>query len=324
MVRREVFDHYLRERAQEQGATLIHGKLTGLQVDDDGVTAAYEDAQGKPQTLKADVVIGADGAYSPTAKLLGLKPTPRAVALQERIALSPEQMQRWEDTADLYLGRRVSPDLYAWAFPKCDHIAIGVGMGPGHTQAARQLIVNLKHRLGSALDGGHLLLREAHALPMEPREHMAFDRAMLIGDAAGLVVHTSGEGIYWAMKSGQMAAQVLAEHLDAPTAANLRQYERRWWKQYGTMYKFLRYLQKWGYGNERQMEVFTEMCRNHDVQRLTFDSYMHKTMAPVPWLAQMKMTGDILVSQVRNYVRRRPVPSADYERERAEDLAPVS
>jgi geranylgeranyl reductase len=126
------------------------------------------------------------------------------------------------------------------------------------------------------------------------------------------------------MKSGQMAAQVLAEHLDAPTAANLRQYERRWWKQYGTMYKFLRYLQKWGYGNERQMEVFTEMCRNHDVQRLTFDSYMHKTMAPVPWLAQMKMTGDILVSQVRNYVRRRPVPSADYERERAEDLAPVS
>jgi geranylgeranyl reductase len=324
MVRREVFDHYLRERAQEQGATLIHGKLTGLQVDDDGVTAAYEDAQGKPQTLKADVVMGADGAYSPTAKLLGLKPTPRAVALQERIALSPEQMQRWEDTADLYLGRRVSPDLYAWAFPKCDHIAIGVGMGPGHTQAARQLIVNLKHRLGSALDGGHLLLREAHALPMEPREHMAFDRAMLIGDAAGLVVHTSGEGIYWAMKSGQMAAQVLAEHLDAPTAANLRQYERRWWKQYGTMYKFLRYLQKWGYGNERQMEVFTEMCRNHDVQRLTFDSYMHKTMAPVPWLAQMKMTGDILVSQVRNYVRRRPVPSADYERERAEDLAPVS
>jgi geranylgeranyl reductase len=128
---------------------------------------------------------------------------------------------------------------------------------------------------------------------------------MLIGDAAGLVVHTSGEGIYWAMKSGQLAAQTLAKHLDAPSAANLRQYERIWWKRYGTMYQFLRWLQWWGYGNERQMEVFTEMCRNPDVQRLTFDSYMHKTMAPAPWGVQMRMTWDIMASQARNYLRRR-------------------
>jgi len=140
---------------------------------------------------------------------------------------------------------------------------------------------------------------------MEPRPHMAFDRAMLIGDAAGLVVHTSGEGIYWAMKSGQMAAQTLAEYLDVPSAANLRHYERRWWKEYGTMYRFLRFLQIWGYGNERQMEVFTEMCRNPDVQRLTFDSYMHKKMAPAPWLAQLRMTAEIIVSEVRNYLRPR-------------------
>jgi geranylgeranyl reductase len=50
------------------------------------------------------------------------------------------------------------------------------------------------------------------------------------------------------------------------------------------------------------MEVFTDMCRNVDVQRLTFDSYMHKTMAPVPWLVQMRMTGDIIKSQARNYL----------------------
>lgn len=305
MVRREVFDSYLRERAQERGATLVHGTLTGLDVARSGVTARYRDPQGGEHTLYADVVIGADGAYSPTAKFLGLQPVPRAIALQERIALPPAQMARWEDTADLYLGREVSPDLYAWAFPKRDHIAVGVGAGPGHTQNAKQLLVNLKRRLGSALDGGELILREAHALPMHPRKEMAFDRAMLIGDAAGLVVHTSGEGIYWAMKSGEMAAQTLAAHLDAPVAANLRRYEQQWWKQYGTMYRFLRWLQWWGYGNERQMEVFTEMCRNKDVQRLTFDSYMHKQMAPAPWLVQLRMTADIVGSQVRNYTRRR-------------------
>lgn len=306
MVRREVFDGFLRDRAQERGAELIHAQLTGLEVTGAGVRASYRSmADGSEHTVSADVVIGADGAYSPTAKMLGLAALPRAVAIQERIALPDTQMARWQDTADLYLGREVSPDLYAWAFPKRDHIAVGIGAGPGHTKQARDLLENLKRRLGPALDGGRLLLREAHALPMEPRKHMAFDRAMLIGDAAGLVVHTSGEGIYWAMKSGEIAAQTLAQHLDAPTAANLRAYERTWWKHYGTMYRFLKGLQWWGYGNERQMEVFTEMCRNPDVQRLTFDSYMHKTMAPAPWGAQMKMTWDILRAQVRNYAHRR-------------------
>jgi geranylgeranyl diphosphate/geranylgeranyl-bacteriochlorophyllide a reductase len=303
MVRREVFDGYLRERAQQRGAQLIHGQMTGLQVLPDRVTVTYRSADGSSGEVTADAVIGADGAYSPTAKLLGLPNLPRAVAIQERIALPPQQMARWQETADLYLGQEVSPDLYAWAFPKKDHIAVGIGAGPKHTAQARELLENLKRRLGPALDGGRLLLREAHALPMEPRKQMAFDRAMLIGDAAGLVVHTSGEGIYWAMKSGKMAADVLAQFIHAPTAANLRSYERQWWRQYGTMYRFLRWLQQWGYGNEKQMEVFTEMCRNPDVQRLTFDSYIHKSMAPAPWPAQLRMTGDILGSQIRNYLR---------------------
>lgn len=306
MVRREVFDGFLRRRAQERGAELLHAQLTGLRVEPHGVTASYRSvADGSEHTITADAVIGADGAYSPTARLLGLPNLPRAVAIQERIALPASQMARWEETADLYLGADVSPDLYAWAFPKRDHIAVGIGAGPGHTGQARTLLANLKARLGPALDGGRLLLREAHALPMEPRKQLAFDRAMLIGDAAGLVVHTSGEGIYWAMKSGQLAAETLARHLDAPSAQNLRAYERQWWRQYGTMYTFLRWLQWWGYGNERQMEVFTEMCRNPDVQRLTFDSYMHKQMAPAPWGAQLRMTGDILAAQARNYLRRR-------------------
>ena len=82
----------------------------------------------------------------------------------------------------------------------------------------------------------------------------------------------------------------------------LRRYEREWWRSYAGMYRFLRWLQQWGYGNERQMEVFTDMCRNIDVQQLTFESYMHKRMAPVPWLAQMRMTADILASQLRHYI----------------------
>ena len=300
---REEFDQYLRQRAVARGAGLIEGQLTDLRIDAAGVTATYrEKASGATKTLRAAAVIGADGAYSPTAKALGLPNLPRCVAIQERIRLPADKMARWEDTADLYLGSEVSPDLYAWAFPKKDHVAVGIGAGQGHTKLARQHLENLKRRIAPELAGGEIFLQEAHALPMHPRPQMAFDRAMLIGDAAGLVVNTSGEGIYWAMKSGKLAAEVLAESLPDTSLDRLRRYQTTWWKRYRTMYTFLRWLQKWGYGGERQMEVFTDMCRNPDVQTLTFESYLHKTMTPVPWLAQLRMTKDILAAQVRHYL----------------------
>lgn len=306
MVRREVFDGFLRQRAQEQGAELRVGALTHLAITAKGVAATYRDAQGNERTIHADAVIGADGAYSPTARALGLRPRPDSVAIQERIALPPDQMARWETTADLYLGRDVSPDFYGWVFPKGDHVTVGVGIGRKYAKHARTFLENLKRRLGSALEGGRLLLREAHSLPMTPYPHMAFDRALLVGDAANLVARTSGEGIYWAMKSGQMAANVLAEYLDVPSATNLRAYERQWWKTYRGMYSFLRFLERWGYANERQMEVFTDMCANPDVQRITFDCYMHKRLIPPPWRVQLGMTRDILLSQLRHYVWQRP------------------
>jgi geranylgeranyl reductase len=306
MACREVLDPYLRERAVRNGAELIEGKLTALAVEGDGVKVSYTlKNKREEKTLDAAVVIGADGAYSTTAKLLGLPRLPQCVAIQERIRLPADKMALWEDTAGLYLGENISPDLYAWVFPKADHVAVGCGAGPGKTREMRQLLANLKTRLADELQGGDILMEEAHALPIHPRQHMAFDRVMLIGDAAGLVAGTSGEGIYWAMKSGQRAAQTLIETLPDTSASALRRYEKRWWKEYGTMYRFLRWLQRWGYGSRRQMEVFTDMCRNKDVQQLTFESYMHKRMTPVPWLAQMRMTGDIIASQVRHYLPMR-------------------
>jgi len=310
MACREDLDPYLRNRAVQNGAKLIEGSLSDLDVQHDGVQVTYRDkASGQKETMYVEAVIGADGAYSTTAKVLGLERLPRCIAIQERIRLPESKMAQWEDTADLYLGRNVSPDLYAWVFPKSDHVAIGCGAGPGNTKEARQLLANLKERIAPRIKGGEVFLEEAYSLPMHPRKQIAFERVMLIGDAAGLVVGTSGEGIYWAMKSGKCAAETLIEHLPDTSLQALRSYEKNWWKEYRTMYRFLQWLQKWGYGNERQMEVFTDMCRSQDVQQLTFESYMHKNMTPVPWFAQMRMTGGILTSQVRHYLPKRGSPN---------------
>lgn len=199
-------------------------------------------------------------------------------------------MEDWRTHAELYLGDDVSPDFYGWVFPKYDHVSVGVGAGPEKSQHVRQYLDNLVKRVGSRITG-KLIATEAHALPMRPQKQIVFDRAMLIGDAAGMVVHTSGEGIYWAMKSGKMAAETLLKTLDAPSAANLMPYQKQWKKQYGTMYTFLTRLEQIYFGSNNKFEVFTEMCRDIDVQRLTFDSYLHKKMAKLPVTSGLKIFG---------------------------------
>jgi geranylgeranyl reductase len=306
MVRRERFDRYIRERAVSKGAELIEGKLEHIDFGPRGIKAIYEDKRNKTHIIEADAVIGADGAYSTVAKSLGLARLPMAVAYQERIRLSDQAMHYWEQRAALYLGDDVSPDLYAWVFPKCDHVAAGIGAGAGKTKAARQLLANLKHKLRDQLGEGLSVKFEAHHLPMHPRKHLSYDRAALVGDAAGLVQQTSGEGIYWAMKSGEMAARAIAKHLDAPTAANLRRdYDAPWWRAYRSTYLFLRFLQRISYNSDLQREIFAAMCDDPDVQRLTFDSYLNKQIVPVPWLVQLRITKHWLETALREWQQLR-------------------
>lgn len=306
MVRREKFDRYIRDRAVSKGAELIEGKLEDVAFSAHGVKATYEDKKRVSHTIDADVVIGADGAYSTVARALGLERLPMAVAYQERIRLPAHAMAYWETRAALYLGDDVSPDLYAWVFPKYDHVTAGIGAGAGKTKEARQLLNNLKAKLKDQLGEGLSVKFEAHHLPMHPRKFLSYDRAALIGDAAGLVQQTSGEGIYWAMKSGDMAARAIAKHIAQPTSAALRaDYDKPYWKAYRITYSFLAFLQRISYNNDVQREIFARMCDDPDVQRLTFDGYLTKHIEPAPWNVQMRMTKNWIATAAREIVAGR-------------------
>jgi geranylgeranyl reductase len=315
MVRREVYDNYLREQAAKAGAEVIEAKLLSIKITPDGVKAVYEE-KGVEKKIEAAAVIGADGAYSMVAKAVGAPRVPQCVAMQYRIRLPESQMQEWRETAELYLGDEVSPDFYGWVFPKHDHLSVGVGVSPDHSTKVRTYLNNLVERTGNKLKDGKIYATEAHALPMRHQKKLAWDRAMLIGDAAGMVVSTSGEGIYWAMKSGKIAAETLLKFQENPIVSNLNEYEKIWKKQYGTMYRFLDRLQGIYFGDNRKFEVFTQMCRDGDVQRLTFDSYLHKEMAKLPVTSGLRIFGKMAFNFARWYVpalRPKPRPTLALE-----------
>jgi len=311
MCRREVLDGFLRERAERLGTQVINGTVYKLDIPNNASAPyilhyadhANGSAQGEMKTLKADVVIGADGANSRIAKAIDAGDYNYAIAFQERIRLPEDKMAYYEDLAEMYVGDDVSPDFYAWVFPKYDHVAVGTGTMKVNKAIIKDLQAGIRTRAAKKLEGGEIIKVEAHPIPEHPRPRRVVGRVALVGDAAGTVTKSSGEGIYFAAKSARMCAETIVAASNngqrIPTEADLKTYIKQWDKRYGMTYLVLDILQRVFYRSDATREAFVEMCADIDVQKLTFDSYLYKTVVPANPLVQMKITAKTIGSLLR-------------------------
>lgn len=311
MCRREVLDSFLRDRAARLGAHLINGLVQSIDTGEKRqgpYTIHYSDYSsgsltGERKSLEVDLIVGADGANSKVAKAMDAGDYNMAIAFQERIRLPHEEMSYYEDLAEMYVGSDVSPDFYAWVFPKYDHVAVGTGTMQKNQSMIKGLQKAIRTRASKRLLMGEVIKVEAHPIPEHPRPRRVVGRMALVGDAAGYVTKSSGEGIYFAAKSGRMCAEEIvnasANGQEIPSESDLKVYLKKWDKKYGPTYKVLEILQNIFYSNDPAREAFVEMCDDKDVQRLTFDSYLYKKVVAMnPW-QQVKLTFRTLASVLR-------------------------
>jgi geranylgeranyl reductase len=311
MCRREVLDGFLRDRAGKLGAQIINGTVHTIDIPSSSTapyTIHYADhsdgnLEGVAKTLQVDMIIGADGANSRVAKAIDAGDYNYAIAFQERIRLPEDKMAFYEDMAEMYVGTDVSPDFYAWVFPKYDHVAVGTGTMKVNKALIKNLQAGIRARAARKLEGGKIIKVEAHPIPEHPRPRRVVGRVALVGDAAGYVTKSSGEGIYFAAKSGRMCAETIVEYSNngqrVPTEDELKVYLKRWDTKYGLTYKVLDILQRVFYRSDATREAFVEMCADRDVQKLTFDSYLYKTVVPANPLVQLKITAKTIGSLLR-------------------------
>ncbi len=290
MVDREHFDEFLRVRAQEAGAKRFTGTYTKITRDADGTHVHYRDkASGDEMALTGRIVIGADGARSNVARteVAGGDKIPYVIAYHEIIESPGARGEYDPKRCDVIYDGAISPDFYGWVFPHGQSASVGMGSmvkGVDLKEATAAL------RVASGLEDCKTIRKEGAPIPLKPLDR--WDNGsdvVLAGDAAGVVAPSSGEGIYYAMVGGRVAATAAAATLQSGRVKDLQLARKLFMREHKQVFKVLGAMQNAYYKSDERRERFVTLCHDIDVQRLTFEAYMNKKLVKARPLAHIKI-----------------------------------
>src|SRR5262245_24844062 len=201
---RTAFDEALVDAAKRAGAAWERVRVTDVRIGADGVR--LQTARG---THHADIVIGADGANSLVRRRVAY-PFPRC-----HLSIATGFFAHGQTTSDIVIELVADPAGYLWSFPRPDHLAIGIcaQADAGFAPAALRDRAFAWGRRTHLTDGARL---EPYSWPIPSLDARGFGaltlaslRWALVGDAAGLVDPITREGIFFALLSGQWAADAI-------------------------------------------------------------------------------------------------------------------
>ncbi len=290
MVDREHFDEFLRDRAASAGASRLTGTFLRIERDEAGTHVLYRDkATGETERLTTKLVIGADGARSDVARaeVPGGDEIPYVIAYHEIIEAPAPTATYHPDRCDVIYDGAISPDFYGWVFPHGGQASVGMGTGIDGVDL-KQATAALRE--SSGLADCRTIRKEGAPIPLKPLSKWDNGKDVLLaGDAAGVVAPSSGEGIYYAMMGGRVAATAASACLATARPKDLQLARKLFMKEHGQVFRVLGAMQNAYYRSDERRERFVSLCHDIDVQRLTFEAYMNKKLVKARPLAHLKI-----------------------------------
>lgn len=205
MTMRSQFDFAILSAAQEAGAA-VH-QCCG--VDNVSFHGDFVTLAASVGSMSAKFIVAADGALGTIAQKMDLADGRTLIpALEYEVTVPYERLEAFQGTARFDFG--LLPQGYAWAFPKQQHVSIGILSMGQRGNELKQAMARYLDLLGCG--SATQIERHGFVIPIRPRRGPFIDkRILLVGDAAGFADPVTGEGISFAIRSGLMAAQALID-----------------------------------------------------------------------------------------------------------------
>jgi geranylgeranyl reductase family protein len=208
LVQRDVFDHFLVQQAQQQGAEL-RDRTEVCQISWQG---DYWQVSTMGESVTGRYLIAADGAEGPLRRWLGFKPA------KQRLGAVMETPTNGHTRQDVWFEFGLVKNGSIWSFPKGDHTTVGIAtfIG-GEPSDLTQTLQEYALQAGVATADSHPL---AHPLALwDGNQKLHGQNALLVGEAAALVDPFTAEGIRPGMYSGMKAAAAIDQALQGNQAA---------------------------------------------------------------------------------------------------------
>jgi digeranylgeranylglycerophospholipid reductase len=258
---RASLDMAMAARAQDAGAEyVLNSPAENIVIEKDRVSVGAS-RQGKESTFATRAVVIASGFNSALCERLGLgKPddfTTGAQAEVETAGISE---------VEVYFGREIAPDFFAWLVPTIPPMA-RVGL-----MSRKSPGLHLRKWLAHLAAQGKIVTPEAElsygGIPLKPLPRTCGERLLVIGDAAGQVKPTNGGGIYYGLLCADMAARTLHQALEDGdlSAKRLTRYERAWRKRLGRELRIGYWARKlFEHLSDRQIDRIFEIAKANGI-----------------------------------------------------------
>lgn len=270
MVLRKEFDQGLVRYAQDQGVAFLQDKpIVDVRKQSNKIELICENGE----RIETQLVFGCDGMRSIIAEKTGLR-TPGEDAcvciVQEQPFTAQQLDTHFTQKRLIHLFIKTQGIAgYGWVFPKNNLVNVGIGEFSSAVDPSLPK-KNLKEVYEQFID---MLKKEkilpndfpienlkGGLLPIFPLKKTYADRILLCGDAAGFINPITGEGIYYAMVSGMLAAEVAREALQAKDTSEqfLSRYQKRWKQEFGKDLALLgRFNNQWGKNTEKIIRMLS-------------------------------------------------------------------